>query len=238
MKLTFDHIVFLFNVGGHDTTTHSFVWVIYFLAGNPEVQEWIHEEITFVFGDRPPSEWNYKADFHRLKRCLSVLLETLRLYSPVGTAKWTGEHSVPLEVGGKTLAIPPRTMVVPSHACVQTDPRYWGPDSLTWKPSRWITKSVANDSDGEEIIAPVRGSFLSWADGPRDCPGKKFSQVEAVAAIAILFKYWRLNPVTNPGESLESARERVLRFVVEDTGMILMVQMLHPERCPLVWVKR
>lgn len=213
---------------------------MYFLAGNPEVQDWIHEEIQHVLGDRQKKQWDYKADFPRLKRCISVLFESMRLYTPVGMAKWTGEHTATLQVEEKNLVIPPRTMVVPSHASTQSDPRYWGSDSLTWRPSRWI-KPVASASqsiDSEELISPIRGTFLSWSDGARDCPGKKFSQVEAVATIAALFKDRRVDPVTNPGETIGDARKRVLDFIEEDTGIVLLVQLLHPERCPLVWSKR
>lgn len=232
--------MFVFNFAGHDTTAHAFVWVMYFLAGNPEVQDWIYEEIEQVLGDRPREEWDYKTDFPRLKRCISVLYESLRLYTPVGMAKWTGENTATLQVGDRTLVIPPRTMVVPSNASTGTDPKYWGPDSLTWRPSRWIkpAASAAEGVDGEEFIAPVRGTFLSWSDGIRDCPGKKFSQVETVATVAAVFKDWRVDPVVNPGETLDGARKRVLRFIEEDTGMVLLVQLLHPERCPLVWKKR
>lgn len=56
---------------------------MYFLAANPEVQDWMSEEIRAVFGDRPQHEWTASADFPRLKRCIAVLFETLRLYLPV-----------------------------------------------------------------------------------------------------------------------------------------------------------
>lgn len=240
-ELTSDPPVFAFNFAGHDTTAHNFVWVIYFLAGSPKVQDWIHEEIEHVLGGRPREDWDYKTDYPRLKRCLAVVFESLRLYQPVGLAKWTADRPATLQVGERTLVIPPRTMVSPSHASAHTDPRYWGPDSLAWRPSRWIRPgptAAPGDLDGEEVVAPVRGTFIAWSDGVRDCPGKKFSQVESVATIAALFREWRVDPVTNPGETLEAARERVLRFIEEDTGMVLLVQLLHPERCPLVWKKR
>lgn len=239
-ELTFGPPVFIFNFAGHDTTAHTFVWVMCFLAGNPQVQDWIHEEIQNALGDRPKDQWDYKTDFPRLKRCMAVLFESMRLYAPVGMAKWTGEHTATLQVGEKTLVIPPRTMVVPSHASTQTDPKYWGSDSLTWRPSRWIqpAASASVGIDVEELVSPQRGTFLSWSDGARDCPGKKFSQVEAVATIAALFRDWRVDPVTEPGEALDDARKRVLRFIEEDTGMVLLVQLLHPERCPLMWTKR
>lgn len=212
---------------------------MYFLAGNPDVQEWLHEEIQHVLGDRPQADWSYQSDFPRLKRCLSIIYESLRLYSPVGMAKWTDNHSATLHLSsGKTIVIPPKTMIVPSDMSVQTDPKYWGEDSLTWRPSRWIKPSPAGDVAGEEFIAPVRGTFLPWSDGVRYCPGKKFTQVEAVATMAALFKDWRVDPITKPGESLHAARKRVLDFIVEDTGMVLLVQLLHPERCPLIWRKK
>lgn len=127
-------------------------------------------------------------------------------------------------------------MVVPGHMSVQTDPKYWGSDSLTWRPSRWIKASGKAGED--EFLAPAKGTFLSWAEGSRDCPGKKFAQVEAVATVVALFGDLRVDPVTRSGESLEAARKRVLDFIVEDTGMVLLVHLLHPERCPLVWTKR
>lgn len=228
--------MFVFNFAGHDTTAHSFVWIIYFLAGNPGVQDWLYEEIEAVLGGRSSDEWSYRTDFPRLKRCLSIVFETLRLYSPVGLAKWTGNSSTTLQVGqGETLTIPARTMVVPSHMSVQTDPRFWGHDSLVWRPSRWIKPGAAG---GEDFLTPARGTFLAWSDGVRDCPGRKFAQVEAVATIAALVKEYRVGPVVRDGETEADARKRVLDFIVEDTGMVLLVQLLHPERCPLMWTRR
>lgn len=226
--------VFVFNFAGHDTTAHTFVFALYFLAANPAVQNWIAEEIKQVLGLRPASEWDYKTDFPRLKRCLAVLLETLRIYSPVGMAKWTGSQEAILTIGeNKSMVIPRRTMVVPSHVSVHSDPRFWGEDSLVWQPQRWIT----TESEGgvEKVVEMPRGSFMPWADGARDCPGRKFSQVEFVATIAALFRERRVEPLRREGETAEQAQRRTAKFIEEDTGMILLVQMVHPERCPLVW---
>lgn len=234
--------MFVFNFAGHDTTAHTFVWIMYFLAANPEVQDWVNEEVEHVLGTRPEQEWDLKADFPRLKRCLSVVFETLRLYSPVGMAKWTDRNATTLQlVDGRTLHIPPKTMVVPSHISVQSDPRFWGPDSLTWRPSRWIQSESASDSpriDDEMLLTPRRSTFLGWSDGVRDCPGRKFAQIEAFATVATVLKDWRVSPVTRPGESLVAARQRVLAFIEENTGQVLLVQLLHPERCPLRFEKR
>ncbi|KAK4117833.1 cytochrome P450 [Canariomyces notabilis] len=231
--------MFVFNFAGHDTVAHSFTFSIFFLAANPAVQDWLAEEVTRVFGDRPIEAWDYRADFPRLKRCLAVLYETLRLYTPVPAIKWTADKAVPLVVGGKTYVLPPDCMVAPSYGSVQTDPRFWGSDSLEWKPSRFIVKRNGGGDDGEDFRVPVRGAFIGWSDGARDCPGRKFSQVEFVAALAVLFRSgWRVEPVTKPGETIEAARRRVLDLIENDSGSVLLLQMLHPERAPLVWKRQ
>ncbi|KAK9799861.1 putative Cytochrome P450 [Seiridium cardinale] len=232
--------MFTFNFAGHDTTAHSSTFALHFLAANIEVQDWISEEIQYVLGDRQPHEIYYRADFPRFKRCLSVLYETLRLYTIVPAIKWTGDRATALTVGDKTLNLPPKTIILPSYCSMHTDPKYWGSDSLEWRPSRWIRPgpNVGNTPGEEEIDMNQRGVFLGWSEGTRDCPGKKFSQVEFVALMVGLFRQWRVDPVKkHPGESMEEARRRVLNLIKEDTGWGLLLQMLHPERAPLVWRK-
>ncbi|KAI1758634.1 cytochrome P450 [Hypoxylon sp. FL1150] len=238
--------MFTFNFAGHDTTTHTFTFALYFMAANPTVQDWISEEIRHVMGDREPHEWS-SSDFPRLKRCLAVMYETLRLYTPVPTSKFVdGQTPQPLTVGGTTITLPPNTMIVPSYASIQSDPRYWGDDSLEWRPSRFIKSSTSADAktagatlDDEEFITPARGTFLSWSGGARGCVGRKFSQVEFVAVVATLFRDWRVGPVlAGGGETAEAARMRVLNQIETDSAPVLLLQMLHPDRCPLVWSRR
>ncbi|KAI9151567.1 Phomenoic acid biosynthesis cluster cytochrome P450 monooxygenase [Paramyrothecium foliicola] len=229
--------MFTFNFAGHDTTAHTFTFAMLFLAADPGVQEWLSQEIRAVLGDRPPHEWDYRTSFPRLKRCLSVMYETLRLYTVVPTIKWTGDKQQAIEVGGKSLILPPNSMIAPSYGSVQTDPRFWGSDSLEWRPSRWI-KAAVSSGDEEEFNMPVRGAFMGWSEGNRDCPGRKFSQVEFVATMAVLFRDWRVDPVQKQGETLEAARQRALDAVSNDSGYVLLLQLLHPERVPLTWSKR
>lgn len=66
--------MFVFNFAGHDTTAHSLAFVVALLSAHPEVQDWVSEEVHYVFGDRDPSEWSYQKDFANLKRCLAVFV--------------------------------------------------------------------------------------------------------------------------------------------------------------------
>lgn len=133
-------------------------------------------------------------------------------------------------------------MVIPSYAAMHTHPRYWGSDSLTWRPSRWIKLSESATSscsmNDEEVFVPERGTFFPWSEGERSCPGKKFSQVESVAALAVLFLDWKVDPAPAPGQTVEDARRQTLRLIEKDSAQVLLLQMLHPERIPLVWRRR
>lgn len=235
--------MFTFNFAGHDTTAHTFTFALYFLAANPGVQDWVSEEINHVMGERSPEE-SSSVDFTRLKRCLAMMYETLRLYTPVPTSKIVdGNLPKPLVIGNKTIVLPPKTMIVPSYSSVQTDPKYWGNDSLEWRPSRFISTLTQSSTsaqvlDDEEFIHPRKGTFLAWSGGPRDCVGRKFSQVEFVAVMASLFRDWRVRPVLTEGETAEAARKRVLDQIETESAPVLLLQMLHPERCPLVWEKK
>lgn len=229
--------VFIFNFAGHDTTAHTLTFATYFLAANPDVQDWVSEEINHVMGKRRPEAWVY-SDFTSLKRCLAVMYETLRLYTPVPTSKIVGgQEPQPLTVAGRTLMLAPGTMIVPSYASLQTDPKHWGEDSLEWRPSRFIKASPSGSLDDEEFMTPARGTFLAWSRGARDCIGRKFSQVEFVAVMATLFRIHRVYPVARGHwrETVESARRRILRQIENDSAPVLLLQMLHPEKSPLVW---
>lgn len=232
--------IFVFNFAGHDTTAHTLTFAMVLLATEPTVQDWIQEELNHVIGGRSPEQWSYSNDFPRLKRCLAVLLETIRVYTPVPIAKSTGKNETTLQAGEKTILVPPNTLVIPHHIAVHTHPKYWGADSLKWRPSRWIqnAKEKLSSLDYEEVMTPKKGSFIAWSEGLRICPGKKFSQVEFVAAMAAICSNWYVEPIKVLGEIMEEARRRVLKLVEEDTGQVLLLQMLHPEKAPLVWRRR
>ncbi|OMP88823.1 Cytochrome P450 3A31 [Diplodia seriata] len=231
--------MFVFNFAGHDTTAHSLNFTFYLLAAHPWVQEWINEEIKYVFRDDDISSWDYDT-FPKLNRCLAVLYETLRLYNPLlSVVKGTQDNTTDLTIDGKSYIIPPNTRVILNLNAVHSHPRYWGDDSLEWKPSRWIVTAEGDGAsiDREYILTPPRGAFLGWSDGNRACPGKKFAQVEHAAVMAALFHSHRVEPVRLAGEDMEQARKRTADCIA-NSGMVLLFQMLRPQDVSLTWSKR
>ena len=96
-------------------------------------------------------------------------------------------------------------------------------------------EATKNSLDDESFVQPHKGSFVAWSEGIRNCPGKKFSQVEFVATMAGLFKDWCVDPVPEASEDLDMARMRVMRMVEKNTQQVLLLQLLHPERAALAW---
>ena len=91
--------------------------------------------------------------------------------------------------------------------------------------------------DSESLFTPARGTFFPWSDGQRNCPGKKFAQVEFVAVIANLFRKHRVQPERMVGETEEQARRRVLE-IVDDGAVKMLLQMKDPARVSVRWTRR
>ena len=90
----------------------------------------------------------------------------------------------------------------------------------------------------ESLISPVSGTFIPWADGPRNCPGQKFAQVEFVAVMATLFAKYRSKPALLTGQSPEDAK-RVLQSMVEGSMIsAITLQMQEPRKVALKWERR
>ncbi|KAL4907685.1 hypothetical protein BDW74DRAFT_189130 [Aspergillus multicolor] len=246
VALTPDEILgnlYVVTFAGHDTTASTLAYILHLLAAFPDVQEWVGEEIRSVCPNPDPSTWEleYKDAFPRLKRCLAVVLETLRLYPPIPALPKSAAHetgtTLYLPETKRTLHLPKGTMVVPSILATQVHPKYWPDDPNVWKPTRWIelnnpTKQNSSRNDGipearlatEELIQPYPGTYLPWSAGVQYCPGRKFAQVEIVAVVAALLRGHRLRVEMQDGESFEEARARVLRRV-NDGYQVLVLQM-------------
>lgn len=104
--------------------------------------------------------------------------------------------------------IPPNTLMYINVPALHNSPKYWGSDTSTFRPSRWIhTDSSPPDSNTSEPVASfdsesfktfLPGQFIPWAAGPRSCPGMKFAQVEAVSVLATVFRRARVRPTLAP----------------------------------------
>lgn len=115
------------------------------------------------------------------------------------------------------------------------DPTVWGSDFAVFRPSRWITpESTLGDS---HMVAPPKGSYAPWGGGPRLCPGIKMSQVEFTSVVATLLRKCRIEPVVQPGETLQHAQDNLIK-VADDSVQKISMQMQKPEKVILKWKRR
>lgn len=156
--------------------------------------------------------------------------------------KWSNDFPQTLEIEGKNIVIPPRTGVMPSILGLQMHPKYWK-DPLAWNPARWIESSSDSSSqlqpnsvNAEKLITPATSTFFPWSDGPQNCPGQKFSQVEFVAVLAVLFRDHRVSVVQKEGETPGQANKRALA-VTQDCDLELLLRMRDADQVRLIWKK-
>lgn len=80
--LTVDEIlsnIFIINFAGHDTTANTLAFSMILLAANPEVQDWVAEEVRQVTKNSDSENWDYNELFSNLKRCRAVLVRIVLL---------------------------------------------------------------------------------------------------------------------------------------------------------------
>ncbi|KAI5928377.1 cytochrome P450 [Camillea tinctor] len=172
--------LFVINFAGHSTTVNTLAFAMLLLAAHPKVQDWISEEIMTLTSDIQAEEWDHNELFPQLKRLYSSIMLL---------PKWTLLRAQTLKVGDRTLNIPP------AH------PKYW-PDPNIWKPSRWIIRPSPTDQiHNKELLEPKQNTYFLWSSGSQNCPGKKFSEVGAVAVLACLLKSHRLDVKREAEES-------------------------------------
>lgn len=170
-------------------------------------------------------------------------MESLRICHPLSQlVKTTGPNPQPLKVNRETYIIPAGTTVHCSLPALHAHPKYWGPDPLAWNPKQHIRDSDhpnSNSFEAEVLAADTSEHFMPWAWGQRVCPGKRFSQVELVAALAILFRDWKVEVVPEHGESRDQAQKRAWTssLKVDHEGHMLH-EMVNPQSVGLAWVKR
>lgn len=148
--------------------------------------------------------------------------------------RYSANEAQLLRVCDQKIVIPKHTYVTISCATLMTQPQTWGVDSLEWNPARWVQGSKCGS---EHHIVPQNGTFIPWAHGPRICQGKKFSQVEFVAAIAYMLGEYRVEVAVRGHETREQARKR-FKSVLEASYFNMTPKIRWPQSAGVVWVRR
>jgi cytochrome P450 len=191
--------LFVMTIAGHETTASSIHFSLVFLALNPQVQKAVQLELNEVFKERHDdiSRWDYERDLPRLmnSRLAAVLNEELRLIAPVINIPKFTLAPQQLIVEGREITVPPKTIIRLCVPSVHHNPRFWpssprkdspsSDDLKDFKPERWLRGS-SNGDTADHLLVPKRGAYIPFSDGARACLGRRFAQVEILAALALI----------------------------------------------------
>jgi cytochrome P450 len=67
--------VFIFTLAGHETTATTIQTALVLLAVHPELQQWIHEELDVIFGEKSEGEGLvYESDYPKMRRVMALMV--------------------------------------------------------------------------------------------------------------------------------------------------------------------
>ncbi|KAF3766855.1 cytochrome P450 [Cryphonectria parasitica EP155] len=157
----------------YDTTSTFLANLMYILSQHPDTQHRLREEIAFL-GQRLPTA----KELSTMKFLRMVIMEALRLYSPVSSHSRTAKVTTTLPTGGGSdgrspIPITAGTTVVWSTYSLNRDPRLYGEDWAAFRPDRWTT---------------ARDFFMPFGSGPRACLGQQMVQTEVMYVVVRLLQ--------------------------------------------------
>jgi cytochrome P450 len=164
----------IFLLAGHETTSTALTFALQLLGRHPEEQERVHAEIDATVDGAPPGVEAAAA----LERTTMALKEAMRLYPPAYALGrlLVGDDAI----GG--YALPAGANVVVCQYATHRHPRFWERPE-TFDPERFTPER-------EQARHPY--AYFPFGRGPRACIGSHFAMLEAVIALAVLLRRFRV----------------------------------------------
>ncbi|KAK3829799.1 MAG: cytochrome P450 [Linnemannia elongata] len=178
------HDVFTAVFAGHETTSAALSWTFYQLACHPEIQARLREETRQLYKDKEGAP-TYD-ELNSLPYLNAVIRESLRLWSPIplNLRVSVEDDHLPRNNGLPPLYVRAGTNLQIPMFILQRDPKIWGPDSLSFNPSRWLTTDKASPCPP---YSPPNGlCYFPFYHGKRSCVGNKIATLEMKTHIANL----------------------------------------------------
>jgi len=150
------------------------MWVSYYLAMYPDLQQEVYEEICSHAG--PDGENADYDNVNKMQLLENVLMETLRVRSV-----WRTQRQALADTTiGPGIKIKKGWLVEAAVHVIHNDPAIWG-DPENFRPSRWLPQEAKQRS-------PY--AFNAFGIGPRNCIGMRLALFEVkMAFVKILSKY-------------------------------------------------
>ncbi|KAK4196410.1 putative cytochrome P450 [Triangularia verruculosa] len=190
-KQLLDNLTVAF-VAGQENPQLCMISTLYLLAKHPESQAKLHNELMST--GLPISSLAQNTEvLSNLPFLTSVILESLRLFPPIGQLinRRTSRDAF---LGNGSIAIPSGTYV--GYNCFSTgrDPVAWGPTADEFDPSRWGTDAASIQK--QYRLRKSKAEFIAFHGGRRACLGEKFALLQMRVTVCKLVGSftWGLDP--------------------------------------------
>ncbi|XP_023223394.1 cytochrome P450 3A24-like [Centruroides sculpturatus] len=166
----------MFMVTANDTTSVTMSWCIKHLAGNPEIQEKVREEIRNNVSENVDIQYSDLSNFQFLDQVIS---ETLRFwpFTPIGVNRICSEV-----YRYKDINIPKGCTITIPIQILQNDPAYWRePDKFN--PYRFSSEEM------QKIDSII---YQPFGAGHRICMGQRLARTVIKLILANLIRSFKL----------------------------------------------
>jgi cytochrome P450 len=149
----------------------------YELSRHPEWREILRSEFQAVLGDRA---YPTRDDFPALKQTMNFMREVFRCYPvAMGAMRQTGKDIINPE---NHEIIPKNTEVMILIHALHHHPEYWQ-DPDRFDPDRW----------NAEILPHPPYAYIPFLEGPRQCIGRHWAELQFVVILNALLRYYDLD---------------------------------------------
>ncbi|XP_017125217.1 probable cytochrome P450 6a21 [Drosophila elegans] len=212
VNLTIEEIAaqaFVFFAAGFETSSTTMGFALYELAQNQDIQNRVREEILEV-----GQKYNGDLTYESLKDLVyldQVISETLRLYTvlPVLNRECLEDFVVP--ENPKYVIKKGMPILIPAGAMHRDERLYPNPDQFN--PDNFSADRV-KERDSVE--------WLPFGDGPRNCIGMRFGQMQTRLGLALLIKNFKFSVCEKTTIPMKYNKE--LFLVASESGINLKVE--------------
>ena len=162
---------------GHETTANALTWTLFLLGEFPEAEARMAAEAKRVPAGRAPGE----GELAGMAGTRMILEESMRLYPPVPFLS----RGVVARDRIADVEVTPNTRVIIAPWVLHRHRKLWGEPDL-FRPARFAPENRAKIS---------RFAYLPFGAGARICVGMTFAMQEAMLALAMIVRRFRVTLV-------------------------------------------
>lgn len=174
---------YIFYAAGYESSASTMGFLLYQLALNQDIQEKLYTEIKEAL-ENNNGEMTYDAIMN-LEYMEKVFNETLRMY-PIIT-KLKRRSKAPYKIPETNIIIDKGQLIKISVLGIHHDEKYY-PNPEVFDPQRFSP---------ENVQARHKCAFLPFGEGPKQCIGIRFAQMQSWVGLAKLLLRYRVEPSEN-----------------------------------------